>query len=111
MDEQGRELVDIKEFTMLEVSREVKRKITATPTPADALPREKENVFLKDGILPQEGVDVFSRILSGALPQVVVSTSDLPRRIKSNRAAPSKFLVEEIEKKQTHRPKGCPTGN
>jgi acyl carrier protein len=97
MDEQGRELVDIKEFTMLEVSREVQRKINTPPTAA-APHKEKEKVFLKDGILPREGVDVFSRILCGALPQVVVSTVDLPQRIKSNRAAPSKFPVEEIEK-------------
>jgi acyl carrier protein len=34
-------------------------------------------VLLKDGILPEEGVDVFERILASGLPQVVVSTQDL----------------------------------
>jgi acyl transferase domain-containing protein/acyl carrier protein len=100
MDQQGRELVDIKEFTMLEVSREVQRKINTPPTAA--IPKkEKEKIFLKDGILPREGVEVFKRILCGALPQVVVSTLDLTQRIKSNRAAPSRFLVEEIDKRKS----------
>ena len=107
MDEQGRELVDIKEFTMLEVTREVKGKLNSPPTPAaGGVPhREKEKLFLKDGILPQEGVEVFSRILNGALPQVVVSTIDLSQRIKINRAAPAKFLEEEVEKNKPAGPR------
>ena len=35
---------------------------------------------LKDGLLPAEGVDVFSRILASPFPQVAVSTVDLDRR-------------------------------
>ncbi|MCX6579229.1 MAG: amino acid adenylation domain-containing protein [Candidatus Aminicenantes bacterium] len=37
---------------------------------------------LKDAILPHEGVEVFSRILSDGLPRVVVSTVDLSYRLE-----------------------------
>jgi len=40
---------------------------------------------LNTGLTPEEGVDVFSRILAGTLPRVVVSTHDLLKRIKSHR--------------------------
>ncbi|AFZ23803.1 polyketide synthase family protein [Cylindrospermum stagnale PCC 7417] len=37
---------------------------------------------LKNAILPEEGVDAFSRILANSLPQVVVSTQDLQTSIE-----------------------------
>ncbi|MCC5644528.1 SDR family NAD(P)-dependent oxidoreductase [Nostoc sp. CHAB 5824] len=37
---------------------------------------------LKNAILPPEGIDVFSRILTNSLPQVIVSTEDLQARIE-----------------------------
>jgi acyl transferase domain-containing protein/acyl carrier protein len=37
---------------------------------------------LKNAILPAEGVDIFSRILSKSLPQVIVSTQDLQAQIE-----------------------------
>jgi NAD(P)-dependent dehydrogenase (short-subunit alcohol dehydrogenase family)/acyl carrier protein len=98
MDEQGVELVDIKEFTMLQVSEEVKAKIKVkeqaaaapeflSPTLLDTGSQElthRQKEFLKNGILPSEGIEVFNRILSSALPQVVVSTLDLPTRFEES---------------------------
>ncbi|MBE7384660.1 MAG: SDR family NAD(P)-dependent oxidoreductase [Leptolyngbya sp. SIO1E4] len=33
--------------------------------------------FLKDGLLPSEGIEVFKRVLGSAVPQILVSTTDL----------------------------------
>ncbi|MCP5107301.1 MAG: SDR family NAD(P)-dependent oxidoreductase [bacterium] len=99
MDEQGVELVDIKEFTMLRVSEEVEEKIREKETSAAPgrftahldskvdKDKEKQEEFLKNGILPPEGLEVFERIMAGTLPQVVVSTTELSTRIKTVTAA------------------------
>lgn len=39
---------------------------------------------IKTGILPQEGVDAFSRILQSGLPQIIVSTQELQTAIAQN---------------------------
>ena len=39
---------------------------------------------LKGGLLPSEGMEVFKRVLSYALPQVVVSTRNFPQRIQQS---------------------------
>jgi acyl carrier protein len=105
MDERGLELVDIKEFTMLEVTEEVKKKIKGKDMDPAASPGdEKSNEqteFLKNGILPREGVEVFKRILRGMLPQVIVSTVDLPLRIKNNEA-PSPVLSGTTGQQNKH---------
>ncbi len=49
------------------------------------IPDELKNwreASLKDGILPAEGIDVFSRILANSLSQVIVSTKDLQTGIE-----------------------------
>jgi NADPH:quinone reductase-like Zn-dependent oxidoreductase/acyl carrier protein len=51
-----------------------KLKIAATPT------NKSSKDFLKQGLFPSEGIDVFKRILANSLPQVVVSTYDLQTR-------------------------------
>ncbi|MGD2085113.1 MAG: amino acid adenylation domain-containing protein [Candidatus Aminicenantes bacterium] len=72
MDEEGTELVTIEKFILLKV---FDQKI------ANSLEQGEDRVvqmdFLDDGILPEEGLEVFLRILSGTIPQVLVSTKDL----------------------------------
>jgi acyl carrier protein len=132
MDEQGRELVDIEEFTMLQVSEDVQAKIrekenrgvsvssirqeeagagtdpvvpgaTAAPATPGASGSSGASVtsgasadFLKNGILPSEGVEALERILAAGLPQVVISTTDLPLRLEKTAAAPSLFQSEKL---------------
>jgi acyl transferase domain-containing protein/acyl carrier protein len=114
MDEQGKELVDIKEFTMLQVSESIQGKIRekekaweSPPTPPEnKTPEKKAGDFLKYGILPSEGMEVFNRILSrasgipGALPQVVVSTVDLPTRMEHGGISPLALSKKEAESRQ-----------
>jgi acyl carrier protein len=100
MDETGKELVDIKEFTMLHVTEQVKDKVKRKETTSlnldvkvKAEDRE-ENEFLKNGMLSSEGIEVFNRILAGVsagpgpLSQVVVSTTDLLARIQHSGLSP-----------------------
>lgn len=53
---------------------------TIVPNPIENI-REKE---LEKAIMPQEGIDVFNRILSTSLPHVVVSTTDFQATIEQN---------------------------
>ena len=99
MDETGRELVNIEEFTMMEVSPEILARLKEkehralpgsipTGTPGDSNDTHQEETsreeLVKDGILPREGVELFTRILEtrDTLPQVVVSTRDLVSRLE-----------------------------
>jgi iturin family lipopeptide synthetase A len=99
MDETGRELVNIEEFTMMEVSPEILARLkekehgalpgsAPTGTPGDNKDTHQKETsreeLVKDGILPREGVELFTRILEtrDALPQVVVSTRDLVSRLE-----------------------------
>jgi acyl carrier protein len=107
MDEQGIELAEIEEFTMMEVSQAVKERIlgaiSRTPGPAaeaaggndssdietgifDRWDQQLE--FFQKGLQPAEGIEVLKRILAfpAVMPQVVVSTVDLAARLKA--AAP-----------------------
>jgi acyl transferase domain-containing protein/acyl carrier protein len=104
MDEQGRELVEVEEFTMMEISDEILRRLKAKEhgeiaqqgamagDAPGALPEPVEpgtgyDQLVKDGISPLEGVEAFTRILAQDLPQVVVSTRDLAALIKATQAA------------------------
>ncbi len=98
MDEQGRECVEVEEFTMLEVSEDIKSRIrqkehVSSPevvtgdretTPGEEL-NPRQQLLLRTGIKPAEGVEAFRSILRGELPQVVVSTTNLPQRIEMQR--------------------------
>jgi acyl carrier protein len=114
MDEQGKELVDIKEFTMLQVSEGIQGKIrekekaweSPPAPPENKTPEKKAGDFLKYGILPSEGMEVFTRILSRAggipraLPQVVVSTTDLSTRMEHGGISPLALSNQEAASRQ-----------
>jgi acyl transferase domain-containing protein/acyl carrier protein len=115
MDEQGVELVDIKEFTMLEVSEELKARVRKREDLFVELAsgdldlegkNNKQKEFLKNGILPSEGIDVFDRIMAGTLPQVIVSTVDLTARMENEDLleSPPASRAEEIEEKKFSSP-------
>lgn len=89
MDEQGRVLVEIEEFTMIRVRDKALLggdAPAAAPvhhvTPATVKPKGVANellaVGLSQGILTREGADALGRIIAaGAGPQVIVSAQDL----------------------------------
>ncbi|UCH96001.1 MAG: polyketide synthase dehydratase domain-containing protein, partial [Candidatus Aminicenantes bacterium] len=90
MDEQGNELVEIEDFTMLEISEDIMKRIkdkergATSPDTVEAVPDEDASLkaLVKDGIAPMEGIEAFTRILAEDQPQVVVSTRDLPGLLK-----------------------------
>jgi amino acid adenylation domain-containing protein len=59
---------------------------------------------LKDGIMPTEGIEAFTRILAKAagLPQVVVSTRDLSARIGALKVAAAALLAGDSEGPEFH---------
>ncbi len=98
MDKNGTVLSDIEEFTMLEISNEVFTRLKnieqgavfagheeVTQAEQSREPGNLTQGLVEDGIAPSEGIDVFTRILSEELPQVVVSTRDLEARIAASR--------------------------
>jgi acyl transferase domain-containing protein/acyl carrier protein len=100
MDEKGTELVDIEEFTMLEVNQELVSRMGDT-LQEKSIGKSEGNIFdsianlekeqeqaLENGILPEEGIEVFSSILKYDLPQVVVSTVNLGNRLRQSKKAP-----------------------
>ncbi|MCP5106172.1 MAG: hypothetical protein GY950_22490, partial [bacterium] len=98
MDQQGNELVDIREFTMLEVSREIKNRIETVRQHVPAATagntgvtsqQEAEDTgykgFLKHGLLPLEGIETLDWIMNAEEPRltrVVVSATDLAARLE-----------------------------
>ncbi len=54
-----------------------------------------EHALLKDGIRTEEGVEIFKRILNSSLPQVMVSTRNLPSLIEQHSSQPQ-LLFKEI---------------
>ncbi|MFN6571983.1 SDR family NAD(P)-dependent oxidoreductase [Dendronalium sp. ChiSLP03b] len=60
----------------------------------DKIQQERAEI-IKKGILPQEGIDVFNRILASKLPHVVVSTQDLPALIKQNNSP--QYLQDQLK--------------
>jgi len=64
---------------------------------SEALNRE----YSVEGMLSSEGVEVFDRILSGDLPQVVVSVVDLPARVKRHDAITAEASLEQLKHGRT----------
>ncbi|MDM8560648.1 SDR family NAD(P)-dependent oxidoreductase [Candidatus Parabeggiatoa sp. HSG14] len=52
---------------------------------------------LKEGLLPTEGIDVFSRIMGSTQPQVIVSTKDLQSRFEQNDISTMLSFVNSVE--------------
>ncbi|MEX2492517.1 MAG: SDR family NAD(P)-dependent oxidoreductase [Nitrospirales bacterium] len=65
---------------------------------------EDEMDFLKDGLVPAEGVEVFKRILNCSLSQVVVSTRDFPKRVRQSQRINTKIFETMSQKPQTADP-------
>src|SRR5262249_9407790 len=123
MDENGVELVEVDEFSQKRV-REATETIKAMATrgrtltqngtgkksdpgfSAESGSEQNLNRDLTQGMLPEEGVDAFSRILANKLsPQVVVSPEDLLASIEQAQVVREKRLTEDIEKLVVPRPK------
>jgi acyl transferase domain-containing protein/acyl carrier protein len=97
MDDQGVELVDIEEYTLLTVSENREEAMIGGKSDSlsgDVSFSEPEiggrglersmgppGGLLKNGLLPTEGVEVFKRLLGYALPQVIISVTDLESRL------------------------------
>jgi len=117
MDEQGKELVDIKDYTLRKVSfsartvqqfdqpiqkesipkkgadiyRPYSAFVTLEGTSYKRQPEAPANDPLKDAISPQEGIEVFLRVIAKkTYPQVVVSTYHLPTRLEIGRKSEEK---------------------
>lgn len=109
MDEQGRELVEIKEFSEKRINDLSEQVRAGSDKPARAT--EVENPVasfyeksIRDGITPAEGVEVLTRILGSAtVPQVIVSTKDLAASIAEANAFVADKVSQEIEKLQVLR--------
>lgn len=105
LDAQGTELVDIKEFAVIRVDDVGKlntKAVSGIGSLSPFAPSSKERASaqiqllqqdLEKGISPVEGVDVFTRILGCVLPQVIVSTRDLPTRIKQVQEQSASLLL------------------
>ena len=128
MDEQGRELVAIEDFTMRRIDdsmgrlrasaggehqqeiphegddAELPRELTAEAGAAPAAAPARTGLTVT-GILSREGVEAFKRILArNRLPQVVVSTKDLHAVIERANTAERAGLIAAIDKVQPARP-------
>jgi polyketide synthase PksJ len=90
LDESGRVLADVAGFSMRRVGREAAEQLRRAAVAAPA-------AAAGDGILPQQGAQVFRRILrDGALPHLVVSTRDLPAVIAEARSFGRERLAERL---------------
>ncbi|MGD2088417.1 MAG: amino acid adenylation domain-containing protein [Candidatus Aminicenantes bacterium] len=108
MDEQGRELVNIEDYTLRKLSKDAHNVKQYVDLPGETVPiQDKTNISrpysffispgspdprdtsrslvndpLRDAISPQEGIEVFHRVLaSHGWPQLIVSTVDLKERL------------------------------
>ncbi|HLP45175.1 MAG TPA: amino acid adenylation domain-containing protein [Candidatus Kapabacteria bacterium] len=112
MDAQGDICAKIEEFTMLEVSEDIKTRIKTKENASSPLKRDvktssegqnpRQKHLTNFGIRPAEGISVFSRILVGQIPQVVVSTVDLAQRLEMRKKTAAKKIEDaQSETKST----------
>jgi acyl carrier protein len=100
-DERGVCLVAITGFSMKRVSAEIARQIAAQAVAAPA-PHASGNGRrapgpTEIGILPDEGVSAFARLLSGRRPpQLVVSVQDLPTVIAQAQSFTAEHIAEQL---------------
>jgi acyl transferase domain-containing protein len=76
----------------------------AVETPVPAALRKSREEALRRGIRPSEGIEVFGRILSNPLPQIVVSTKDLQAVF-----ARSRKLQSAVDSTPSPEPEPAPT--
>jgi NAD(P)-dependent dehydrogenase (short-subunit alcohol dehydrogenase family)/acyl carrier protein len=55
------------------------------------------DISLQDGILPQEGIDAFTRVLGSDLIQVVVSTQDFVELVEQHKSLSASGLAKSLE--------------
>lgn len=112
MDENGNELVEIEEFSEKRINdltsqvramgdKSARLQVSERVTAAASSFYEES---IREGILPREGVEVLTRILSGAtVPQVIVSTKDLAASMVAADAFIEEKVSAEIDKLQVAR--------
>lgn len=89
LDEEGRELVGAEEFTMVRVQDRGLMNRERTSSAGAAAPAAPLAIDLDEATSPEEGIEVFRRILAGRVPpQVVVSPQDLNAWIRALDAPP-----------------------
>ncbi len=106
MDENGTESVVIDGFSQKRINNtaEPLRALSAARTSSPRPLPISDNIgvyqrAMREGILPNEGIEAFKRILSNPLPpQVVVSARDLQTSIAQMRALTTADVIEEIGK-------------
>ena len=109
IDEQGRVVVDIEEFTMIRVEEAAASRLrglvdedtleTIEPEPTTD---ERYQRDFSDAILPEEGVEALQRILfRNRLPQIAVSTRHLPTLIRQAKESTPERLLEEAAQVET----------
>ncbi|HID99164.1 MAG TPA: SDR family NAD(P)-dependent oxidoreductase [Thiotrichaceae bacterium] len=59
---------------------------------------------LQQGILPNEGIEVFNRIMGSTLPQVLVSTSDFQSQIEQHKVSEIQRFLEISDKANRSKP-------
>ena len=127
MDEQGRPLVEIEEYTLRRIDTATLEGAVGEDAAGDADARrpsraagagdvlaaeegsggpQRTNLFTQ-GILPEEGAEVFERLLGRgpSVARVAVAIRDLHGMIEQSRAMTGTHLLEQINKLQTRQQK------
>ena len=126
MDEEGNPLVEIEEYTLRRINTATlegavgegtaagdgggeRRPPRAADAGAEAASPggAKRTNLLTQGILPEEGAEVFERLLRSGptVPRIAVATRDLHGMIEQSRAQTGAHLLEQIDKLQTRQQK------
>jgi phthiocerol/phenolphthiocerol synthesis type-I polyketide synthase E len=116
MDENGLGLVEIEGYTLKRLEEETIKALSemsnsvtmqsAAPAPKPAsTPKKKDLVQeLKDGMVPAEGAEVFSRVLAANLlePQVITSTKDIRVVMERVNTFTRAHVMQEVDQLQGH---------
>lgn len=101
MDEAGRELVSIEQFSARQIadSAATIAEMTAEVSPGKVVDHKQDEPGFSDGITPREGVEAFGRILSSNLwtPQIVVSAIDIHAAIEHAREMMKADVARQAE--------------
>jgi non-ribosomal peptide synthase protein (TIGR01720 family) len=64
----------------------------------------RSNLEPEDGMLTEEGIEAFARVLDGRWPEIVVSTRDLGRIIEENKAITVAGRLDQLDDERTAQP-------